>query len=79
MYLSKSVFQLTATATEELAQTPYSRGIPSSQITMAGKNLGADGYAYAVYPDNATVDCTPKTSADFYSFTVGAGKHTLTS
>ncbi len=74
---SKNIFQLSATATEELATPPYSRIIPFNQITVAGKTLGTDGYAYVALEDNTTVDVTPQAGAPYYTFTAYAGKHTL--
>lgn len=71
---------ITATATEQLAGTPWSRDIPQTDITIPdlGRKLGADGWAYNRAVNGATLDVTPTTSAPMYSFTVDGGAHILT-
>jgi hypothetical protein len=54
--------------------------ILATAITINGKALGSDGIMYRKLADNITVDVTPRVkNKDFYTFYVGASKHTLTS
>lgn len=68
------LFQLTATAGEQLSKAPWFRDIPSTQISVAGKTLNEAGVAYGVFPDNAQVDCTPEAGGGYYHFTGNASK-----
>lgn len=83
--LPQSVFQISGSATEILtkrALPPFSggRSIPPQNVSINGKVLGSDGIMYQKLPDDADVDITPYVAGkDFYTFYVGASKHTLTS
>ena len=84
---NQSLFVITASVTGYQGLTPNEVNVPqpsdsfsisSQSIQVAGKSLGPDGLAYAVFPDNSTVDITPQAHANYYSFSVSASKHTLT-
>jgi len=70
-----NLFQLSATATEELAPAPTSRAIAANNITVAGQTVGADGNLYTTYPNGGEpVDVTPQVGAPMYSFTINQQK-----
>jgi hypothetical protein len=56
-----------------------SANIPSQQISILGKTLGADGNLYLLLPDNTNLDITPILAGapDYYTFNVTAQKYKL--
>ncbi len=81
----QNLFAITAGATGYQGLTPNevnvpqpsdSYLIPASSIQVPGAgSLDTDGIAYAIFPDNSTVDITPKASVNYYSFSVSATKY----
>jgi hypothetical protein len=57
-----------------------SANIPSQQISILGKTLGADGNLYLLLPDNTNLDITPVIAGapDYYTFNITTQKYTLT-
>lgn len=54
--------------------------VDSTDIEIDGKPLGSDGKLWCLYEDNDTRDVTPRVkNNDYYTFTVGASRHTLKS
>lgn len=49
--------------------------ISPTNIQVAGSSLDTNGNAYGIFPDNSTVDITPKTSEKYYSVSVSATKY----
>lgn len=49
--------------------------IAPTSIQVAGQAVGTNGVAYAIFPDNATVDITPKTTEKYYAVNVSAQKY----
>jgi hypothetical protein len=70
-----NLFQWGASAWEELAKPPYAGEVPPTQIEVAGCWLNSSSVGYEVFPDNASVDCTPEAHVPYYAFTVGAQKY----
>jgi len=85
VWLPQSVFQISGAAWEVASKRatpalPHDRTIPPQNIQINGKALGSDNIMYQKLPDNADIDVTPYVAGkDFYTFYVGASKHTLTS
>lgn len=82
----KNLFGLTAGATgykhlhlpDDDIVVPHpsdSYSIPATSIEVAGGHLNTNGIAYRIFPDNATVDVTPKTLEKYYSVNVSAIKY----
>lgn len=82
----KNLFSLQASATgyRHLTLSPYDYITPEpsdpypispTSVQVAGKALDTNGVAYAIFPDNSTVDITPKTSEKYYSVGVSAQKY----
>lgn len=87
LWNQQSVYQFSGYASEikDIRATPpfdgtYTLPIAPGAIVINGKPLGADHLMYQTLPDDAEYDVTPRVAGnDFYAFTVGASKHTLTS
>jgi hypothetical protein len=73
----QNIFTLAPTATKLKENGDSDGTVPFGNISLRGKQLGADGKLYFVFPDNAAVDVTPKvaTSVSRYSFNVEKTKH----
>ena len=75
---TKNLFELSATATQELIGPPYDIAIASTNITVAGQTLGPDGNLWFVYADGGDpLDVTPQPDVPTYSFTVDQNKFLL--
>jgi hypothetical protein len=80
----QNLFGLQASATgyhhlqlddDDISQPSDSYSISPTSIQVAGNSLDTNGNAYGIFPDNSTVDITPKTSEKYYSTSVSATKY----
>jgi len=75
---SENLFQLSASATEELAPVPTTLPVAATNITIAGLALGTDGNLNRLYPNGGEpTDVTPNAGVPMASFTDGVLKDRL--